>query len=166
MAELYSNCDEFICFYFFSERKVSTPLCIGEWPCGSGGQVDSFKRWNQLKRRGEYQFACFRTVSALPTFTNDERVEYQMTRKGSRHRLTIHCLKKSKLSCERASLIINKYTLKARSTSVGPWQTIMRKLKGRVPCLVCCWQAQPFWIIIRFRCVIFGGNDLAIRLYV
>ena len=42
----------------------------------------------------------------------------QMARKGSRHCLTILRLKKNKLSCEQASIIINKYTPKARSIEV------------------------------------------------
>ena len=83
----------------------------------------------------------------------------RMTRKVSRHCLTIVCLKKTKLSCEEASIII-QHTLKARSTEVRPRETIMRNLKGRVPCLVGRWQAQLIWILFRFRCVIFGGNDL------
>ena len=66
----------------------------------------------------------------------------QMTRKSSRHCLTILCLKKCELSCERFSVIISKYTLKERSTEVQPRETIMRNLKVRVPCLVARWQAQ------------------------
>ena len=84
----------------------------------------------------------------------------QMTRKGSCHCLTILWLKKIKLSCEQASIIINKYTPKARSIEVRPGEAIMRNLKGRVPCLVGRWQAQLIWIVFRFRCVIIGGNDL------
>ena len=83
-----------------------------------------------------------------------------MTRKGSRLWLTIRFLTTNELSCERPSIIINKYTLKAKSKEVRPWETFMRKLKGHEPCLVGRWQAQKFWITFRFRCVIFGGNHL------
>ena len=40
----------------------------------------------------------------------------------------------------------------------------MRKLKGRVPCLLGHWQAHQFLIIFRFLCVSFGGNHLTLRL--
>ena len=39
----------------------------------------------------------------------------------------------------------------------------MRKLKGRLPCLLCHWQAQEFLIIFRFLCVTFGWTDLTLR---
>ena len=39
----------------------------------------------------------------------------------------------------------------------------MRKLKGRVPCLLGHWQAHQFCIIFRFLCVTFGGTDLTLR---
>ena len=38
----------------------------------------------------------------------------------------------------------------------------MRKLKGRVPCLLGHWQAQQFLIIFRFLCVTFGWTDLTL----
>ena len=39
----------------------------------------------------------------------------------------------------------------------------MRKLKGRVPCLLGHWQAHQFCIIFRFLCVTFGWTDLTLR---
>ena len=39
----------------------------------------------------------------------------------------------------------------------------MRKLKGRVPCLLGHCQAQQFLIIFRFLCVAFGWTDLTLR---
>ena len=39
----------------------------------------------------------------------------------------------------------------------------MRKVKGRVPCLLGHWQAQQLLIIFRFLCVTFGWTDLTLR---
>ena len=120
MAELYSNCGEFICFHFLSEGKVSTSLCIDEWPCGSGGKVGSCKRSHQLKRRGEYQFACSERFRLYQGLSKISAWNTRMTRKGSRHRLTIRCLKKNKLSSERTLSTHSKQEVKRKRKRFTP----------------------------------------------
>ena len=39
----------------------------------------------------------------------------------------------------------------------------MRKLKGRVPCLLGHWQAQQFLTLLRFLCATFDWTDLTLR---
>ena len=52
-----------------------------------------------------------------------------MTRKGYRHRLTIGCLEKNCLSCERASIII-KYTLQGKEYRGSALRSHHEKAQG------------------------------------